>query len=287
MKECLINNDESIVPHEQSAIIANPGNGAFHFPASFISAQLTAILGRFFLAIASMRTNQLNPALFEPLTQTIRVRGRIIDQTLQCLSGITAFPGDLNLLQRLFNQRNFMRSRRVQPASQRKTLAVDHHHPLCPLAPFGLSDGKTPFFAEAKLPSMKLSLQSILPWSSNWNKNCRQMVNHRSCSSQSFNLRQHVLGLGYSSGKSCQRAPVFKIHRIPSSTLRLLLHGLPPFLLRLNFGNNGSIFSHCLSVNNGFRFRAIGSHLRPLFTHITINFRQPFLNFLSAGLTYT
>lgn len=275
------------MPHEQSAVIANPRNGSFDFPAFSISAQLTTVLRRFLLAIAAMRTNKFNATFFQSLAQRVRIPCRVINQTLNFLSWPPLFTGNFNPLQRLFNQRNFMRSRRVQPASQRKTLAVDHHHPLCPLAPFGLSDGKTHFFAEAKLPSMKLSLQSIFPWSSSWAKNCRQMVNQRSCSSQSFNLRQHVLRLGYSSGRSCQRAPVFNIHKMPSNTFRLLLQGRPPFLLRFNFGSNGSIFSHCLSVNNGFRFRAIGYHLRPLFTHILNASRQPFLNFLSAGFTYT
>jgi hypothetical protein len=51
-------------------------------------------------------------------------------------------------------------------------------------------------------------------------------------------------------------------------------------LLRFNFGSNGSIFSHCLSINNGFRFLAIGFHLRPLFIHIWLGLCQSFYNFL-------
>jgi hypothetical protein len=40
----------------------------------------------------------------------------------------------------------------VKVVSQRKTAAVDHHHPLRPLAPLGFSDSAAPFFAGAKLP---------------------------------------------------------------------------------------------------------------------------------------
>ena len=55
------------------------------------------------------------------------------------------------------------------------------------------------------------------------------MSSQTSCSSHSCRRRQQVDGLGYSSGKSCQRAPVRKIHRIPSKHGRLGLHGWPPF----------------------------------------------------------
>ena len=269
---------------KQSAIMAHPGEGSLNRPAPVVSAQFAAVLGRFLFTIAAMRTDKINPLFFQPLAQGIRISRRVVNQTLRLPPWLAR---NLDLPQRLFNQRNFLRSRRVQPASQRKTFAVDHHQPLRAFAFFSFSDGKTPFFADAKLPSIKHSLQSIFPWSSNRARNCRQIVNHRSCSSQSLNLLQQVLGLGYASGKSCQRAPVFKTHKMPSHTLRLSLHGRPPFLLRFNFGNNGSIFSHCWSVNSGFRFRAIGFHLRPLFTHKLNRFRQSFSYFLSPGVTYT
>jgi hypothetical protein len=49
----------------------------------------------------------------------------------------------------------------VKVVSQRKTRAVNHHHPLRSLAPLGLAHGGAPFFAGAKLPSRKDSLQFI------------------------------------------------------------------------------------------------------------------------------
>jgi hypothetical protein len=47
----------------------------------------------------------------------------------------------------------------VKVVSQRKAAAVDHHHPLRPLAPLGFPDSTAPFFAGAKLPSRNDSLQ--------------------------------------------------------------------------------------------------------------------------------
>jgi hypothetical protein len=64
-----------------------------------------------------------------------------------------------------------------------------------------------------------------------------------------LSLRQQVEGLGYLLGKSAQGAPVLKIHRIPSKTLRLSAQGLPPFLFDFGFGKNFSTFSHCSFVN--------------------------------------
>jgi hypothetical protein len=67
-----------------------------------------------------------------------------------------------------------------------------------------------------------------------------------------------VLGLGYSGGRSRQRAPVLSTHKMPSSTLRLSAHGRPR---PEGCGSNGSIFFHCSSVKNGFGIRSF-SHIR-------------------------
>jgi hypothetical protein len=120
--------------------------------------------------------------------------------------------------------------------SQRNTLAVDHHHPLCALAPAGLADTEPPFLAGAKLPSIKASDQSNCPRWSNSARNARHALSHTPCSSQSFSRRQHVEGLGYSLGKSAHGAPVRKTQRIPSKTLRLSIQGRPRESLRRLFG---------------------------------------------------
>ena len=97
-------------------------------------------------------------------------------------------------------------------------------------------------------------------------------------SSQSRSRRQQVEGCGNFSGMSCQRAPLRRIHRIPSSTRRFSIHGRPPLRCLGGLGSKGAIFCHCASVSNE-PDRAIGppsallilliSHLRkfnyPLF----------------------
>src|ERR1700730_138262 len=50
---------------------------------------------------------------------------------------------------------------------------------------------------------------------------------------------------------SCQRAPLRRIHKIPSSTCRFSIHGRPPLRCLGGFGSKGAIFFHCASVSNG------------------------------------
>jgi hypothetical protein len=138
----------------------------------------------------------------------------------------------------------------VKVVSQRKTLAVDHHHPLRPLAPLGFADACAPFWAGAKLPSRNASLHCNCWRSFNSARNARQIVSQTPCSSQSRSRRQQVDGEGNSAGKSCQRAPLRSIHKIPSSTARWSLGGRPPRGRGRCRGSNGWIFSHCASVSS-------------------------------------
>ena len=154
-----------------------------------------------------------------------------------------------NVLERAFGQSHFRRAGRGQLASQRNTRAVDHHHPLCALAPLGFANSEAPFLAGAKLASRKLSSQSSVPRASSSDKNARHTLSQTPCFSQRPRRRQQVAALGYSLGRSRQRAPVLSTHKIPSSTRRLSAHGRPRLLSR---GNSGSIFFHCSSDKNAF-----------------------------------
>ena len=145
---------------------------------------------------------------------------------------------------------------------ERKARSVRQCHEHRALAPLGFSNASAPFLAGAKLPSRNDSLQSSLPFWSSSQRNCRHTLSQVSSSSQRRSLRQQVLGLGYSGGKSRQRAPVLRIHRMPSRTRRLSAHGRP---LLERVGSSGSIFAHCLSERNGltgFRTRSF-SHSPP------------------------
>ncbi len=274
MKESFVNRDRAIVADNQPAEVAEPGEGAFHLPATPIPAQRPSILRARLAAIPAVGCYQFNSARRQPLAQRIAVVGAIGNHSRWLLTWPSAAmsPGYVDRRERFFREPDLVRGCRVKLLSQRNTLAVDHHHPLRALAPLGFSDLGAPFFAGAKLPSRNDSLQSSCPrWFSSA-RNARQMVSQIPCSSQSRSRRQHVAGEGNSSGKSCQRAPLRRIHRIPSSTLRSLAGGLPPRGCRGRFGSKGRIFSHWASVSSR-PYRAIGPPLALLHEFIS-RFRQ-------------
>jgi len=235
------------------AEISQPSIGSFNLPAFAIAAQGPPVLGRLTDSSGLVRHDQLDTSLLQSSPQRVAIVSLIANQSLRLLAR-TAPPtarGNTDRGEGRFRQFDFRRGGRSQVISQRNTLAIDHHHPLCTLAPLGFADASPPFLAAAKLPSMNASFQSSRPLRFSSPRNARQIVSHTACASQSRNRRQHVEGEGYSVGRSCQRAPLRAIHKMPSSALRLSAHGRPPRLLGRNRGSNGWIFSHCRSLNIG------------------------------------
>src|SRR5712664_1459319 len=259
MKEGAIDCKRAIVTHHQATEVAEPGVSAFDDPTPLVTSQRATILRRRFLPVRAVRRDQFDASSCQPLTQRITVVGLVGDHPHGLLSWPTRTmtPTYADRRERRFREPDFRRGCRVKVLSQRKTAAVDHHHPLRPLAPLGFSDSAAPFFAGAKLPSRNDSLHFNCWRSFNSLRNARQMFNKTPRSSQSRSRRQHVEGCGNFSGRSCQRAPLRKIHRIPSSTRRFSIHGRPPLRCLGGLGSKGAIFFHCASVSNG-PHRAIG-----------------------------
>ncbi len=242
------------MPDQQSSIVPQPGDAALDDPASAIAAQRPSVLSRRSLSAFAMGADQLDPSFGQSGAQLVAVGGLVVNQTLDRFAAVVV---GRHIVQCRFNQFDFRRGRRGEQNSQRKTLAVDHHHKLRTLSAFGLSDAFAPFFAGTNVPSPNVSSQSRRPRSSSCAANARHRAGHTSCSSQKRKRRQQVLGLGYRSGKSCQRAPERRTHKIPSRQSRSGLHGRPPFRLDGSAGKSGAIFSHISSVKNGSK-RAIG-----------------------------
>ncbi len=206
-----------------------------------------------------MRDDQLDAACRQLLAQGVAIVAAVGDQAAGLLPGATAtMPVPYaDRRERRRDQLDFRRGGSVKVVSQRNTRAVDHHHPLRALAPLGFADSAAPFLAGAKLPSIKDSLHFNCWRSFSSPRKARQIVSQTSCSSQSRNLRQQVEGEENSSGKSCQRAPLRSIHKMPSNTLRSGAGGRPPFGRGGRLGSKGRIFSHWASVSNR-PYRAIG-----------------------------
>ena len=250
MKERIINHNISILANNQSAIVSKPGKSAFDLPSALIATHFTTIMVFSILIVAPIRADQLYSPTGQGLSERVTIITFVCDQTFWIFPGPAAsFTRNSDVGQGLLDQLHFRRGRRVQVVSQRNALAVDHHHPLRALAPAGFADAEPPFLAGAKLPSMKASDQSNWPFSSSSARNALQALSQTPCSSQSFSRRQHVEGLGYFLGKSAHGAPVRRIHRIPSKTIRFSTQGRPPRFDLGGCGNSDSIFFHCVSVS--------------------------------------
>lgn len=212
-----------------------------------------------------MRTDQINPALGQPAAKRIRITGPIINQAWHLLARTArTLAGHFDVLKRRLDQCDFPRRGRVEVGCQRNSLAIDHHHPLCTLSAFGLSDAEPPFLAEAKLPSAKHSSQSRrCCWSSSPSK-VRQALSHTPfCSHSKSRLRQ-VEYEGYSLGRSFHRAPERRTHKMPSKQGRLAACGRPPLPEGLGSGNKGAIKAHCSSLSLGL---FIGESFRQRVNH--------------------
>lgn len=251
MKEGIIHGESALVAHDQPTEVSQPGKGAFDFPPPSVTSQCSPILGRRFSSVAAMWADQLDAPLLETVAQRVAVVGAVGDEALGLAPGpASSSSWHPHLGQRPLDQLHLCRRGAVQVVSQRNTLAVDHHHPLGALAALGFADALAPFLAGAKLPSMKLSLQSSWPRRSSSARNCRHTLSQMPSASHWWRRRQQVAGLTpKSEGRSRQRAPVRNTQRMPSSTARLSFHGRPA----LEYcGKSGSSLAHCLSDNMGF-----------------------------------
>ena len=245
MKENPIHINSSLMPYQQAAIITKPSKGSLNFPTLAVTSEFSSILRLGLFPIFTMWNNKINFKLFEPFSKWIAVIALVTNKSQRALfRAATTVARHFHRFKGLFGEGDFCGRCRGKGASQRNTLAVDHHHPLRSFAPFGRPNSGPPFFAGAKLPSIKASCQSSAPFSSSMDKNLRQTSSQTPCSSQSFSRRQQVEAEGYRSGRSCHRAPVRSTQRMPSSTCRFSIGGRPPLALRLALGSNGSSSFH-------------------------------------------
>jgi hypothetical protein len=169
---------------------------------------LMTVLGRRLASVLAMRSDQRDVALGEFPPQRVAIVAAVTDEPFGLWPGTPSLisPSYPDRRHRRLDEFDLRRKGRVKVVSQRKTLAVDHHHPLRPLAPLGFADSCAPFLAGAKLPSRNASLHCDCWRSFNAARNARQIASQTPCSSQSRSRHQQVDGEGNSSGKSCQRA---------------------------------------------------------------------------------
>jgi len=242
----------SIISHDQSFIIPDPGKCSFDFPSVSISAKFSTILFRFFFTVRTMWTNKVNPFMLQSISQFITICRFIINKPLYSFSrSATTVTRNPYFRNRFFDKGDFRWRCGFEKICQRNSFTIHHHHPLRTLSAFGFSNAEPPFLAGAKLPSAKHSSHFNLPFSSSSDRYVCQTFNKVPSSSHCHKRRQQVAGDGYSRGISFHLAPLRKSHTMPSNTGRFGMGFGPPFGEALGSGNNGLSFSHCLSVISG------------------------------------
>jgi hypothetical protein len=243
-----------LVSDDQSSVIADPRESTLDYISSPVAIPESVVLPVDVPVILPMRRKKVCAPFPETFSMGIAIIGLVSDHSLgSCSWSARSLLGNPDVCHDSLKERDLSRRGRRGMASQRNTLAIDHHQVLCSLASLGLSDRRAPFFAGTKVASTNDSSQSRIPSSSNSERNARHISLSTPASSQSLRRRQHVDGWGYWSGRSFHRAPVLSIQRIPSKQARSSAGGRPPLGFRGRTGINGLIFSHCSSVNVGSR----------------------------------
>src|SRR5512145_1275042 len=139
---------------DQAPEVLQPGEQSLDLPAPLVAPEHPPVLGHPFPA-AQVGCDQLDPALLaQPLVQRVAVVCPVPDQTRGLLL-------EEALVERRLDERDLMRRSTRNPTGDRKTSAVCNCHDLGPLPALGFSDGRAPFLAPAKVPSMNASLMSI------------------------------------------------------------------------------------------------------------------------------
>jgi hypothetical protein len=254
MEKGRIHSQFVLVSYDETFESSDPTDGSFDDPSAAISGLYFGILAHVIGPILPVGGQEGDSQGFQSGPEWIAVVGLVRNEpggTRPWASRATLRDSDF--IQDSFSERNLSWRGRVDQASQRYTLTIDHHHPLRSLTPLGFADSRAPFLAGAKLPSTNASSQ---PNSSLWSSSERKALHislNTSSSCHCLSRRQQVVGLGYRSGRSFHLAPERASQRIPSKTRRSSARGRPPFGRKGALGMNGSIFFHCSSVTTRSR----------------------------------
>lgn len=231
------------VAHNQSPEVEQPGKQPLDFPSPHVATQRPAVLR--LASLGSVWRNHLCAVvLHQALIQLVAIIRLVADQPLRHLRHDS-------LLQRFFHQLHFSWRSTFCPQGDRKTMAVCNAHDLGALAAFSLPDQSPPFLAGTNVPSTKHSFKSRPPASFRCSASRSNIFSITPERTQFWNRRCTVWCGPYRGGKSCQGAPVLKIHSAPSNALRRSLQGRPrPSARTRSGGKMVSTICHCSVVRS-------------------------------------
>jgi len=147
----------TLVACDESSVVLKPREESLDPPATPHATQRTAILSLRALAVTAVPGDQLDSALLpQALVQSVAVVGPVANQALG--SG-----REEPVVDRLLHEGDLMGRCACDPNGDRKARAVCNGHDLGALPPLRLPDTRAPFFAPAKVASMKHSVRSMPP----------------------------------------------------------------------------------------------------------------------------
>jgi hypothetical protein len=153
-----------LISNNESSIVSQPGEGAFDDISSLVSIPESVVLSIDVSVVFAMRRKKVDTSFSETGPMRITVIALVSDYSFGSRSWSSRpFLGDSDVCHDVLKERDLSGRGRRGMASQRNTLAIDHHQVLCSLAPLGLSDRRAPFFAGMKVASTKVSSQSRIP----------------------------------------------------------------------------------------------------------------------------
>ena len=153
-----------LISDYESSIVSQPCKGSLNDISSLVAIQESIILSVDVSMILPMRSKKVGTSLSEPVAVWVAIVGLVADYSLgPCFwSTGTSFRNSDVRHDSLKELDLSWRGRRGM-ASQRNTLAIDHHQVLCSFPSLRLSNRRAPFFAGMKVASTKVSSQSRIP----------------------------------------------------------------------------------------------------------------------------
>lgn len=192
----------------------------FNFPTPLITAKFSTVLRLSAFAVKFVRRNHFNAFFSQLRIQGVRIIRFVADQFTGKFTG-------KNFGESFSDKFDWHSGKAESVYGDRKNSAVCHCHDLRAFTPLGLSNFIAPFLAATKVPSIKHSDISSSPRVLKSSAKVSKTLFKVPSLTHIWKRRWQVWYGGNLGGKSCHRAPVLNIQRIPSSTSRFSRHGLP------------------------------------------------------------
>jgi len=165
-----------LVSDNKPAIVSDPAESALDYISSPVAIPESVILSIRIPVILPVRSQKVDASSSQTFSRRIAVVSLVSDHSFGPGPGSSwSLFRDLDLCEDFVEELDLSRRGRVGIASQRNTLAIDHHQALCSLSPLGRSDRRAPFFAGMNVASTNASSQSRMPFSSSSERKARHI----------------------------------------------------------------------------------------------------------------